>query len=341
MDPAADSDAGRLRAHPNAAKPGFILAPIRTVKTARPAAPYDWRAPSPPPLIINSTAWSTSVTAVPSYDNVDPASLTDRDLAIITQNGRVQVALDTSHHWAYESRRTAQPILDFLYLGPSAVVRNRQWLREQGITMILAARDAQQASLNMMSFDGIARDMDIESRFIDVAGEHELIHAFPSAVRMISNHMLRIYHEQAAHAGMRADDGGEAGLRRGRVLVFCETGNNRSPAVVCAYLMAVLGMSAAEAYVFVQRKRFCVSLGEDLKRDLKTYEDILLAQRTVHRHELSSSTLLSSGKATAKRGLEHDDSVDDDGDNAMKGTDQYRNLDRDRFLGRRSTPFVD
>jgi hypothetical protein len=281
---------------------------------------------------------------VPSYGNIDPASLSDKDLAIITQNGLEQVAQDSGLNWSYESRRVAQPILDYLYLGPMTVARNRQWLREQGITMLLAARDAQQAGLNLMAIDRVAQELGIEAQYVDVSGYHELIRAFPSAVRKVNDHMIRIYREQAVDAtNVNVQNGAmmidEANFRRGKVLVFCETGNGRSAGIVAAYLMAVLGMDMVEAYRFVGYKRFCVCMDEDLKHTLKAYEDILLAQRTVHQHEFSFTSSSKLPKK-AKRGI--DETMDAEGDAGMTGTNQHELLDQDRFLGRDVfVPFVD
>jgi hypothetical protein len=284
---------------------------------------------------------------VPAYDNVDPASLSQKDLAIITQNGREQVAHDSAVNWTYESRRVAQPILDYLYLGPSTVVRNRQWLREQGITMLLAARDTTQASLNLMAVDKVAQELGIEARYVDVSGYHELIRAFPSTIELINDHMLRVYRDQAVDAADIDVQSGaividEAKFRRGKVLVFCETGNGRSAGIVTAYLMALLGMNTAQACQFIVFKRFCVSMDEELKQTLRSYEDILLAQRTVHQHELNSNS--NPTPKIAKRGIcETLDGTDgDDSSAGMTGMETYQTPDQDRFLGRGTfAPFVD
>ncbi|KAI0539498.1 protein-tyrosine phosphatase-like protein [Xylaria digitata] len=312
---------------------------------AKPTAPYTKRPPSPPPVIVPSANWAVPMKIVPRYDNVDPVSLSKEDLAIITQNGLELVAHDPAAHWTYKSRRNAQPVLDYLYLGPSSVARNRQWLREHGITMILAARDARQAGLNIMAFDKLAQEMGIEARYVDVSGYHELIRAFPSVVRMINDHMLRIYQEQAVatptvdlrNGAMVID---ETTFKRGKVLVYCETGNDRSAGIVCAYLMAVFGMSTVEVCQFINYQRFCVSMDEDLKHTLRAYEDILVAERTVHQHELLRPDFTTLVQKKAKRGI--DETVDDDGDDEMTGVHQYQSSDRDRFLGRDSfVPFID
>ncbi|KAI1126299.1 phosphatases II [Nemania abortiva] len=311
---------------------------------AQPTSPYTRKPPSPPHITIPvTTLWEKPMKIVPRYDNIDPASLSDKDLSIITQNHVVQVAHDPPGGWTYASRREAQSVLDYLYLGPSTVVRNRQWLQEQGITMIVGARDARQANLNMMTFDKVVQDLGIEARYIDISGYYELNSVFPSAVHMINDHMLRIYHDQAVgkpivdaeNEGMVID---QASFRRGRILVFCETGNDRSAVIVCAYLMAVLGMTAFQAIQFTSFQRFCVSMDENFKRALLAYEDILLAQRTVHQHELRSDLVAMPKKA--KRGIE--EIIDADGDDNMTGMDRAQSSDRERFIGRAEfQPFVD
>ncbi|KAI5921522.1 protein-tyrosine phosphatase-like protein [Camillea tinctor] len=319
--------------------------------TAIPAAPYSSRPPSPPSIVIPTPVLfhsSEPMKVVPSYANIDPASLSVRDLEIITQNGKTQVAHDSGHTWAYESRRTAQPILDFLYLGPSSVARDRKWLRDHNITLLLAARDAQMAELRLMAMDKVADELGIQAEHVDVRGYHELIRAFPSTVRKINDHMLSVYRGQA----LSEQDGSmvisEAGFRRGKVLVFCETGNDRSAGIVVAYLMAVFGMNMVQACQFIHFKRFCVSLDEEMKYVLKTYEDILIAQRTVHHHELNASSAAANasaaGPAELKKGKRgHEDTMDDDEMGVEQGgPTKVAAQDWDRFHGRGAfAPFLD
>ncbi|KAI0478484.1 protein-tyrosine phosphatase-like protein [Xylariaceae sp. FL0804] len=351
---------------------------LRPHNYAVPAAPYTQRAPSPPQVMIPAPLWSAlnePIKVVPSFANIDPMSLSASDLAIITQDGRPQVAHDSAVSWAYESRRTAQPILDFLYLGPSSVARDVDWLRDHGITLLLAARDARMADLRLMAVDRVARELGIQAEHVDVEGYHELIRAFPSTVRKINDHMLGIYREQALHhvdapASSRrrnhhhpdvdVDEGSMVigrgpGFRRGRVLVFCETGNDRSAGVVVAYLMAAFGMAMVEACQYLHFKRFCASLDEDLRRVLRTYEDILLAQRTVHQHELSVVRRANANGGTegggggdelrrTSRRRRHHETTADECDTEMGGCTAAEDAvaDQARFNGRESfAPFID
>ncbi|OTB03025.1 hypothetical protein M426DRAFT_322046 [Hypoxylon sp. CI-4A] len=310
-----------------------------------PAAPYSRRAPSPPTILIPHPHLADStkhLAVVPTYDKVDPTSLSPVDLKIITQNYKEQLAMDSAHNWVYESRRTAQPILDFIYLGPSSVARDRQWLRDNGITMLLAARDSSMANIRLMDVDQVAQELGIEAAHVDVAGYSELIRAFPSVVGLINNHMLGIYRKQAVNVSdisMEIEEGKmvipQKEFQRGKVLVFCETGNDRSASVVVAYLMSVFGVSMVEAIQFVHFKRFCINLNDELKSILHSYEGLLSAQRIVHRYELESFSTQSGESSTrprrVKRGLE-DLGFEDD----MTGTDH------DRFQGREAfAPFID
>ncbi|KAI1093087.1 phosphatases II [Rostrohypoxylon terebratum] len=314
-----------------------------------PTAPYSSRAPSPPSILIpvpNLQNSDDHIAVVPSYEKVDPTSLSADDLKIITQNHKEQLAYDSAFNWAYEYRRAAQPITDFLYLGPSNIARDREWLQKTGITMLLAARDSKMAEARLMATDRVAQELGIQSEYVDVSGYNELICAFPSVVRTINNHMLSVFHEQRIDdTKMQVEDGKmmitQEGFKRGKVLVFCETGNDRSAGVVVAYLMSVFGLSMVEACQFVHFKRFCVSIADDLKQVLQSYEGILSAQRVVHQHELTTVTnQLDGGVIKSQKKRRFDDTNDQDEE--MGGTDAGTESDYDRFLGRRSfVPFID
>ncbi|KAI1798516.1 phosphatases II [Daldinia bambusicola] len=319
---------------------------------AVPAAPYSMRPPSPPSIVIPAPILSYAnehIKVVPDYEKVDPASLSANDLKIITQNYKEQLARDSALNWAYENRRVAQPILDFLYLGPSSIARDREWLCKEGITMLLAARDSQMAVMHLMAPKKVAQELGIQLEYIDVSGYNELIRAFPSAVRKINDHMLDVFRGQRIrNAQMQVEDGKMAipndKFRRGKVLVFCETGNDRSAGVVVAYLMSIFGLTMVEACQFVHFKRFCVSLNDDLRFVMKSYEDLLFAQRTVHRHEFENRSTHTNGNSASydvhkqKRGIEATMGEDEE----MRGADESIALDYDRFLDRqRFVPFVD
>lgn len=334
---------------------------------AIPAAPYATRPPSPPAIMIpapNFLKANEPIVCVPSFANIDPLFLSAPELEIITQN-RPQEAYDSVNNWAYEDRRKAQEILDFLWLGPSSVARDKEFLAKNGFTMLLAARDARMAQARLMGVDRVAKELGLHADTIDVQDHQDLIRSLPDAVRKINNHMLDVYRSQAL--ANQTDQPMEEGamvidktkFRRGKVLIFCETGNDRSAGVVIAYLMSVFGMNMIQACQFIQFRRFCVSLDEDMKYLLQTYEGILHAQKTVNRYKLQNNQLPTPASVMspatplgglapappipdnkAKRGIEQtfEDVDDDDMEGAMDGFE----LDRDRYVDRPAfAPFVD
>lgn len=334
---------------------------------AIPAAPYAARPPSPPAIMIpapNFLKANEPIVCVPSFASIDPLCLSAPELEIITQN-RPQAAYDSINNWAYEDRRKAQEILDFLWLGPSSVARDKEFLRENGFTMLLAARDARMAQARLMGVDRVAKELSLHADTIDVQDHQDLIRSLPDAVRKINNHMLDVYRSQSlpTQADQPMADGAmvidKTKFRRGKILIFCETGNDRSAGVVIAYLMSVFGMSMIQACQFIQFRRFCVSLDEDMKYLLQTYEGILHAQKTVNKFKLQNDQLHTPTSAASpatppgalapalpifetrpKRGIEEtfEEIDDDDMEGAMDGFE----LDRDRYVDRPDfAPFVD
>ncbi|ORY65562.1 dual specificity phosphatase [Pseudomassariella vexata] len=315
--------------------------------TAVPTAPYSARPPSPPAILIPAPPLANSnqpIQVVPAYNSIDPLSLSAQDLAIITQ-GKAQTAHDSGCNWNYEHRRKAQQITDWLYLGPSNIARDKEWLQANGITMLLAARDSRMAQFRLMAVGRVAQELGIEAEHIDVSGNQELIRAFPDAIRKINNHLLRIYHEQAVSDwSQQVQDGrmviDKTNFRRGKVLVFCETGNDRSAGLVIAYLMSIFGLDLVRASQFVTFRRFCISIDEEMKYLLKTYEDILTAQRTVHKFQIAVPQITATLTSAKKSKRRFDDTMSND-DEAMAGTGSFL-YDIDRYVGRADwAPFQD
>jgi len=65
---------------------------------------------------------------------------------------------------------------------------------------------------------------------------------------------------------------------QGCVLVHGNAGISISPTFVIGYIMETYGLSYNDAFMLVQRKRFCVNPSENLKRQLLEYEAIYLAK---------------------------------------------------------------
>ncbi|KAJ5806629.1 uncharacterized protein N7503_004231 [Penicillium pulvis] len=178
--------------------------------------------------------------------------------------------------WNYEMRREAQPILPFLYLGPSSCLRPREYLRNQGFTLLLGIRNTLSAQARLVSGDKAAAELGILAGTIDVLDNQELISAFPRAIRRINDHLAGL--DMPASINSSTDS-----TIKKKVLVFCETGNERSAGVVIAYVMAMLNHDYMSATHLIQQHRFCVSIEEPLKRILHAFDSILAAKRDVER----------------------------------------------------------
>ncbi|KAJ5717192.1 hypothetical protein N7488_002838 [Penicillium malachiteum] len=223
--------------------------------------------------------------------------------------------------WSYEMRREAQLILPFLSLGPSSVLRDSNYLREQGFTLLLAIRNSQSALARLVSGEKAAAELGIQSDTIDVLDNQELISAFPRAIRRINDHLAGVDTEFSLPRHQSQD-----GMRK--VLVFCETGNERSAAVVIAYVMTMMNLDVLEATRMIQQHRFCASIEDGMKRLLIAFDSILCAKRDVERvkhmaaesNMMMASTNLAPVPITKKRSFQvcrDEDTMMDDGDMDM------------------------
>lgn len=272
---------------------------------------------------------------------------------IITQHGKEQISMDSALQWTWKSRREAQPILDFLYLGPSSLAKDRKWLKENGFTMLLAARTSWMAGVQLLNVARVAEELGIQAEHVDVSDNQGLIGAFPHIARKINDHMVRIHkeHNNPQNGGLgSAMSIDNSSSRRGKILVFCESGNERSAAVVAAYLMAVYGVDITTACQFVQYRRFSVGLDDGIKQLLHTYQGILQAQRTVNTFNMNPNGTLavSNGWNNGGGGLTHKRSIEDamnmDGaDDEIDGAGSHDTmLDAERYRDRTGfVPFID
>jgi hypothetical protein len=229
--------------------------------------------------------------------------------------------------------------------------RNEAQLASNGTTMLLGIAQKQPTAKRLMlSVLRSVEKLGLESHLIDVADNQELIHTFPKINHLINTHLLRTWNQGQG--------------RLGQVLVFCESGNERSACVIAAYIMETHDdVNHIKAMQLCQAQRFCVNFDDGSKRLLQGYWDILCARRAVahgndarHLVELATSypgytdqsnttaaaaTHMSSAPAgtsdstlpRTKRTLERDD----DDDDSMEQDDD----DQQRFAGRSFAPFVD
>lgn len=252
-----------------------------------------------------------------------PGHLTSDTVALITgnrpqalSNGRIK---DT---WQYEHRRRAQPILDFLYLGPLSVARDHEWMKHEGITMIYAVREGIMVGRRLLSIEKTATDLGLEVAYLDMDDRQVLIRSFPAAIELINAHMVRVNSSSTVNGGTGAG---------GKVLVVCETGNERSATLVAAYIMAMYGQQMVGAVQFVGQQRFCTNLNEGDKQLLLSYEHLLKATRMTAEARLQENVALKPAAAvqSKKRGIEDFMDEDEDGDVTM---DSGRFSDRAAFV---------
>ncbi|KAJ9663015.1 hypothetical protein H2198_001007 [Neophaeococcomyces mojaviensis] len=214
----------------------------------------------------------------------------------------------SKYNWDYKKRREAQAILPFLYLGQSTNARDADYLRNNGITMVIAVRSAQSArarpkGLNPAQFPSCAG---LETTTFDVDSPYDIITRIKPVLKMMTNHLER--HSGETTINQLEDIGG-------RILVFCETGNERSPVLVAAYLMLVYGISWGESLNYIMARRFSVCLPSGMNEMLKTWEGMLQAESqiaaVVHNNNAQNSpTRLQINGRTNKRLI--DDAYDSD-----------------------------
>ncbi|KUJ16804.1 phosphatases II [Mollisia scopiformis] len=297
------------------------------INGAQPNGQYTFRAPSPPHIHI------PQANEDPNFLRNVPANreYSDDEQAILARVVAVQHSLPAAVDWRYELRRKAQQILPFLYLGPSSSARDIESLRAEGITMLLVIRNTMTAQASLLSGEKVAKQLGIQSAAVDVAGNQELIAAFPRATKTINDHLISSYRRLAC------DDDAQNGRNTwGKVLVFCESGNERSAAVVAAYVMSTFALDMVTALQYVQSQRFCVAYDDGLKNLLQAYDDILSARRSVSRGT-SAAPQVPATQAKRRR-----DDVDEDEDMDMGTMDVDRADDMERFAGRSSyAPFLD
>ncbi|KAB8301382.1 hypothetical protein EYC80_003258 [Monilinia laxa] len=280
-----------------------------------PTALYSWRPPSPPHIHIPPVLGTSAQIVLSEYRGLGDEQETREILSIITQGQNVSVERSD---WKYEMRRHIQAILSFLYLGPSSGARDVETLKREGITMLLVIRDTMTAQARILSGAKVARQLGIEDGAVDVSGNMELIAAFPRAIQIINDHLIRVFRHRYPR-GISSP----SSAAMPKVLLFCESGNERSAAVAVAYLMATYELGLVQAIQYVQNQRFCVAFDDEMKHTLLNYHQLLEARRSVTQTLQADATV----SLKSKRRLEADE---DDVD--MNHSQQD---DLDRFGGRR------
>lgn len=302
---------------------------------AVPNAAFTYHPPSPPfiPLAASYDHFCEQAPDLPlSLDSIDPTEFSAEQVKIITGN-KVQVADEAPEEgWVYERRREAQRILDYVYLGPTGSIRDHAFLKREGITLLLVAREARMFPPRLKSVDKAAEALGIEATYLEIECAQHLVKAFHEANHIINTHLLDIHNLQAKIQAKNGNAIDPATFRRGKVLITCESGNDRSAAITAAYIMATYGSPMDTAIRFLSAQRFCCCWDEEIKRKLQSWEDIIKARSQVAAFQNRSRE--DTPQEHHKRGYE--DTMDVDEDATAGPTDQ------DRFMGREAfVPFRD
>lgn len=163
-----------------------------------------------------------------------------------------------SKEWTYAMRRYMQEIVPGLFLGPySAASRSKLGnLLEYGITHIICVRQ------------------DIEANFIKPNFPDKFKYLVLNIADTITENIIQHFRM----VKMFIDEGLNSG---GQVLVHGNAGISRSAALVLAYLMETYGLSQTQAYMIVQKRRYCINPNEGFLMQLREYEPIYQAQKTL------------------------------------------------------------
>ncbi|KAK7206226.1 protein-tyrosine phosphatase-like protein [Myxozyma melibiosi] len=184
----------------------------------------------------------------------------------------------TINDWRYECRRMAQLIIPNLFLGPMSVIRDESFITENNIKLALSISSPQTWQILHKRYAGLP-----QYQALPVSGTADLVKTFPQAKQLIDNTI---------------SEGGS-------VLVYCETGNEMSAAVVVAYIMETNRWDLIRSIQYVQSQRFCVALDDYVKYQLRTYESLCVA-----RQEVKETPAFSHNRPAVRRTI--DDLYEDD-----------------------------
>lgn len=276
---------------------------------------YSYRVPTPPRILIPPPRLDKhSIPKICLGRRPEVAFLRDVNYeALVTSNALLD--------WTYERRREAQKILPYIFLGPLTSAKDANFLRNEGITMLVGI--CQKNGFSIRAMEGAmrsAREMGLDNETFTFAQNSDIITAFPQITAQINAHLSKIHD----HAKQGQQQGASS---MGKVLVFCESGNDRSAAVVAAYIMEMYPeVDHCKAMQLCQAQRFCVNFDEAIKSLLQSYWDILRARR-----DTAATPPQNLSTKRSKRVMEVDYDMADAGEPA----------DAARFERRTFAPFID
>jgi len=173
--------------------------------------------------------------------------------------------------WKYESRHKAQAILPYLHLGPASIARDGVYIAQNDISMVIAVRSAQSARAHPKLLDPsrFPSCTNLQTATFDVDSPFHVIQGIQPMIKMMTDHL------EARTAIRPVSSLENVG---GKILVICESGNDRSPVLVAAYLMLLYGIAWHESLNLIHAYRFSVSLSGNMNHMLKTLDGMFRAE---------------------------------------------------------------
>ncbi|KAK7892790.1 hypothetical protein LTR67_007027 [Exophiala xenobiotica] len=183
------------------------------------------------------------------------------------------------HHkmstWVYEMRREAQAILPFLFLGPISAAKDPSFIKSAGITLMIAARssNAVKSRPGLLDPNRIATTAGLATMTCDFEGSHDLFPQLRTTIEAINEHLL--------HTCCRMPIQDVSDIR-GKVFIFCETGNDRAKKILADFYdlvqaeYEVSASNAAEAlstWQFDMQRNHTTLLAQPAKRGIDDVYD--------------------------------------------------------------------
>ncbi|KAF2401643.1 hypothetical protein EJ06DRAFT_528808 [Trichodelitschia bisporula] len=267
---------------------------------------YSLALPQPPQIYIPGEPWATPHEEVP-HDRIISLSDPALDISFLNGTGFAKVLREPMIDWEYQCRHEAQQILSFLWIGPKSAARDRYFLTDNNITLMIGIAISHSMTERMQkTVVAAANSVGAAYHLLQLGHQRDCIRIFAHCMMTINAYVRRA-HDQGAECN---------------VLVYCDTGNDLAPTVIAAYLMEIVeGVKMNDAILMTQRRRFSSAFSDDAKQVLLTYEGIIKAQREMGHQP--GCQMLSDTEMADKR--KRSNTVTDD----------------ERFDGRYNAPFVD
>ena len=100
--------------------------------------------------------------------------------------------------WKYDQRRAAQKILPFLLLGPGTAAQDVNFVRTEGITLLVAVRSASAARLQARLLDPskFASSAGLQTLTLDLDSPYDMITKLPRAIKAINDHFPHWFNDE-------------------------------------------------------------------------------------------------------------------------------------------------